>query len=117
MRIAVPLLLFALQIGAIAYARFVPARYFCWAPHDTRTDYVARVTVNGKELTPAAFGKRYRLPSRGHDNRSPQHVIDRFEQVEEKRAPLGETVMIDLQYRVNGKEPGLEWHWPPTSLP
>jgi hypothetical protein len=116
MRIAVPLLLFAFQIGAIVYARFVPSRYFCWAPYDRRTDYVATATVNGEELTAAAFQKRYRLPTRGHDNRFPQHVIDRLEQVEQERRSLGEAVVIELTYRVNGKEPPVEWHWPPTSL-
>jgi hypothetical protein len=117
MRIAIPLLLFAFQIGAIGYARFVPTRYFCWAPYDKQTEYVARATVNGKELTAEEFKRRYRLAKRGDDHRSPQHVIDKLEQVEQKRARLGENVVIDLKYRVNGKEPLLQWHWPPTSVP
>lgn len=29
LRIAIPLLLLAFQLGAIVYARFVPTRYFC----------------------------------------------------------------------------------------
>ena len=29
----------AFQLVAIVYARFVPARYFCWAPYDTQTEY------------------------------------------------------------------------------
>ena len=113
MRTAIPFLLFAFQLGAIVYARFVPTRYFCWAPYDIQTDYVATATVNGKKLTASEFRQRYRRPQRGFDNRSPRHVIDMLEQVEEKRAPLGEQTTIVMTYRVNGKETR-EWRWPRT---
>jgi hypothetical protein len=111
MRIVIPVLLFAFQIGAIVYARFVPTRYFCWAPFDIQTDYLAKSVVNGHELTAAEFRARYRRPMHGFDNRSPQHVIDMLQQVEEKRSALGEGAVITMTYRVNGKEPR-EWHWP-----
>lgn len=113
MRTAIPILLFIFQIGAIIYARFVPTRYFCWAPFDTQTDYVATSVVNGHELTAAEFRQRYRRTKRGFDNRSPQHVIDMFQQVEEKRAALGDNASVTMKYRVNGKELR-EWHWPPS---
>ena len=32
LRTVIPLMLFAFELGAIVYARFVPTRYFCWAP-------------------------------------------------------------------------------------
>jgi hypothetical protein len=111
MRIVIPVLLFAFQIGAIAYARFVPTRYFCWAPFDIQTDYEAKAVVNGHELSAAEFRQRYRRPMHGFDNRSPQHVIDMLQQVEEKRSALGERAAVVMIYRVNGKEPR-EWHWP-----
>jgi len=111
MRIAIPILLFIFQLGAIAYARFVPTRYFCWAPFDTQTDYKATAVVNGHQLSANEFRQRYRRPEQGFDNRSPQHVIDMLQQVEEKRAALGDKATISMQYRVNGKEPR-EWHWP-----
>jgi hypothetical protein len=113
MRTVIPILLLLFQFGAIVYARFVPTRYFCWAPFDTQTDYVASAVVNGQKLTPAEFQHRYRRPMRGFDNRSPQHVIDMFEQAEEKHATLGDKTTIVMKYRVNGKEPR-EWDWPTT---
>jgi len=113
LRILIPILLFAFQLGAIVYARFVPTRYFCWAPFDIQTDYVATSVVNGRELTPSEFQKRYRRGRRGFDNRSPQHVIDMLQQVEQKRAALGDTATIVMKYRVNGKQPQ-EWRWPPS---
>lgn len=114
MRTVIPILLLAFQLGAIAYARFVPTRYFCWAPFDIQTDYVAKSTVNGHELTAAEFRQRYRRPMRGFDNRSPQHVIDMLQQVEQKRSALGDRAVIGMKYRVNGREPR-EWHWPADS--
>lgn len=104
------MLLLGFQLCAIVYARFVPTRYFCWAPFDTQTDYVAKSIVNGHVLTAAEFRQRYRRPMHGYDNRSPQHVIDMLQQVEKKRAALGDKASITLKYRVNGKPP-LEWHW------
>jgi hypothetical protein len=64
-------------------------------------------------LTAAEFQKRYRRAMRGFDNRSPQHVIDMLQQVEEKRAGLGERATISMKYRVNRKAPQ-EWRWPPA---
>src|SRR3954449_9789244 len=115
MRLIIPVLLFAFQLGAIVYARFVPTRYFCWAPFDTQTDYVATSVVNGHQLTDAELRGRYRRPKRAFDNRSPQHVIDMLQQVEEKRAVQGEKASVSMKYRVNGKEPQ-EWHWPANGL-
>ena len=112
MRTVIPILLFAFQIAAIVYARFVPTRYFCWAPYDIQTDYTVTATVNGQKLTGAEFRQRYRRPSRGFDNRSPWHVIDMLRQVEEKRSKLGEQASLVMKYRVNGKETQ-EWRWPP----
>jgi hypothetical protein len=116
MRILIPILLFAFQLAAIVYARFVPTRYFCWAPFDIQTDYTATAIVNGHELNAREFQKRYRRARHGFDNRSPQHVIDMLQQVEERRAAPGDRTSIVMQYRVNGKEPR-EWRWPPASPP
>lgn len=98
------------QLAAIIYARFVPARYFCWAPYDMQTDYVARVRVAGRELTPAEIRARYRRGAKGTDNRSVQHVIDIFEQTE-LRYHAADPAEIELHYTVNGHEKG-EWRWP-----
>jgi hypothetical protein len=99
------------QILAIGYARFVPSRYFCWAPFDTQTDYELTVALQGRELTPAEIRERYRRPPKGTDNRSPQHVIDILEGVE-RRKPRDEQAEITMRYRVNGK-PQQDWTWTP----
>jgi hypothetical protein len=103
------LALLAFQVGAIAYARFVPARYFCWAPFDMQTDYRLDVTVNGKPLTPAEIQKRYRRPAKGTDNRSTQHLLDIIEQTERRYHPDDHTAVV-MTYRVNGKQ-AQQWRY------
>jgi hypothetical protein len=99
--IGIALLLF--QLGAIVYARFVPTRYFCWAPFDMQTDYRIEATVNGQKLSLAEIGKRYRRPAQGSDNRSYQHVIDIVEQVERRYHPDDDADVV-MTYRINGKQ-------------
>jgi hypothetical protein len=107
----VPALILAFQVGAIVHARSVTSRYFCWAPYDTQTAYSARAIVNGHQLNRKEFQQRYRRPQVGTDNRSPQNVLDMFQQREEKAEKLGDHTTMDVTYAVNGKEPQ-EWHWP-----
>jgi hypothetical protein len=108
-RWAVGLALLAFQVGAIAYARFVPARYFCWAPFDMQTDYRLEVTVNGKKLTDKEIQQRYRRPAKGTDNRSSRHVMDIVEQAEQSYHP-DDRVEVLMTYRVNGKQEQ-QWHY------
>ncbi len=103
------LLLF--QVVMIGYARFVPARYFCWAPYDMQTDYRLEVTVHGRRLTPAEIRARYRRPQAGVDNRAAQHIMDIVAGYEERYAPQDHAQVI-MRYRINGKAEQ-EWHYPP----
>ncbi len=105
-------LLFLLaQVAAILYARLVPTRYFCWAPYDTQTSYSIQATLQGRPLTPAEIRRRYRRSPQGADNRSPQHVIDILQQVEQRLTPEQQAT-VHLTYRVNGKQEQ-HWQWPP----
>ncbi len=105
--IGVALLLF--QFGAIVYARFVPSRYFCWAPFDMQTDYGIEASVNGERLNAAQIRQRYRRPEKGTDNRSVQHVIDIIEQTEQRYHPRDKTE-VTMKYRINGKAEQV-WHY------
>jgi hypothetical protein len=103
----------AFQLGMIVYARFVPSRYFCWAPFHSQNNYEMDVTVNGKALTGGEIQKRYRRPQKGVNSRSIQDekgIIMQYEQTYGKN----EHAEVTLRYRVNG---GAEqvWHWPPPS--
>jgi len=116
MRTVIPVGLLVFQLVMISYARFVPSRYFCWAPFDMQTEYHLKVTVKGRELSAAEIRKRYRRPQHGSDNRSPQHVIDMVQGYEERYAQSDQANVV-MKYRVNGKEQQ-EWRWPqPPSRP
>ena len=103
LRRALAISILAFQIAAIIYARFVPSRYFCWAPFDMQTDYRIQATINGKPLNPSQIRARYRRPPAGTDNRSVQHVIDIIQQVEQRYHP-SDASEISLRYRINGKQ-------------
>lgn len=109
-RTLVGLAILLFQLAMIGYARFVPSRYFCWAPFDIQTDYRIDVNVGGRDLTAAEIRRRYRRPRKGTDNRSPQHVIDIMEQYEETYG-RNDHARVVMKYRVNGK-PEQEWRFP-----
>jgi len=98
------------QLGAIVYARFSPARYFCWAPYDQHTIYELRAEVGGRALTPEEVGKRYRRNWVGFDPRSPAHLWDIVEQVELRQAPE-RRARVTMRYSVNGRSQP-DWRWP-----
>jgi hypothetical protein len=102
------LLLF--QLVMIGYARFVPARYFCWAPYDIQTEYRLGVSIGGRTLTAGEIRRRYRRPMRGVDNRSIQHVMDIVQQYEETYGRFDRAQVL-MKYRINGKEER-EWQYP-----
>jgi hypothetical protein len=99
------------QIAMIGYARFVPSRYFCWAPYDIQSAYRLDVSIGGRALTPAQIRSRYRRPKQGVDNRSIQHVMDIVEQYEQTYGSADHARVV-MKYRINGKEEQ-EWQYPP----
>jgi hypothetical protein len=110
MRTAAGLALLLFQVVMIVYARFVPSRYFCWAPFDIQTEYKLRGTVNGRPLKSSEVRARYRRPQNGTDNRSPQHVIDIIQGYEETYG-RDDHASVEMRYRINGKQEQT-WRWP-----
>ncbi len=109
MRFRIGILFLTIQFVSILYARFIPARYLCWAPYDSINEYSIGVTLeSGEKLTDTEIKERYRLPAAGRDNRSIEHVIRVIRQRESyKQVPKS----VLLKYRTNG---GVwkEWAWP-----
>ena len=109
-RLVLGALLLLLQLGAVVHARFVPSRYFCWAPHDSQSEYRIEVLVGGRALPDDDIERRYQLSSSGVEARSIQLVLDSVRQYEETygRADGARAV---VSYRINGGEER-QWQWP-----
>lgn len=103
-------LLLTAQLGAIAYSRFTPLRYFCWAPFDQQTQYQIGVSIGGEGLTEMQIQRRYRRPAEGTDNRSAHHLFDLIERVERKLEPAGRS-RVTVTYRINGGPEDI-WQYP-----
>ncbi len=98
------------QVSAIIYARFVPARYFCWAPYDSQNDYLIEAVVNDRVLSRDEIRGRYKKRAKGADNRSIQHIKDIIIGYETSYG-ADENAQVSLSYSVNGGEEQ-SWQWP-----
>jgi hypothetical protein len=98
------------QLVMVGYARFTPARYFCWAPFDIQSEYSLHVLVDNRPLTEAEVYHRYRRAKNGYDSRSIQHLIDIVQQYEQTYGRQDHARIV-MKYRVNGKL-AQEWRYP-----
>lgn len=103
--------LLGFQLAMIGYARFVPSRYFCWAPMDSQNLYRITVVIGGRELLPAEISERYRQPAEGGNWQAVQHVLDKVGQYETTYG-RGDGARVLVSYTVNGG-PEQAWTWPP----
>lgn len=103
-------LLLAFQVGMIGYARFVPSRYFCWAPMDSQNLYEITVVIAGRELGAEEIEARYRQPAVGGNWQAIQHVLDKVRQYEETYG-RDDGAEVTVSYTVNG-HPRETWMWP-----
>lgn len=100
----------ALQLGAIGYARFIPERFFCWAPYDQHSWYRVEVVVDGQYLTEAEIRARYRYGPRRWEQRSIHNVFSLIRQYESTYGKE-DYARVTVTYETNGK-PEAIWHWP-----
>ena len=49
----------AFQVLLIVYTRFIPERFFCWAPYDQHTYMDVEVVIDNKKLTEKEIKERY----------------------------------------------------------
>jgi hypothetical protein len=106
----VGVLFLLLEVLSIGYARFVPERFFCWAPFDFHAQYVIEVDIGGDELTRAEIRRRYRFPPVGWDP-SIHNVFSIIAQYESTDGAFDDA-RVRVDSSVNG-HPREEWNWPP----
>ena len=90
-----------LQIGSIIYARFIPERFFCWAPYDSHTKFETFVTINNRTLSFKEAENRYRYKMNGWEQRSIANVFSIIKQYE---ATYGknDNAKVIVKYKTNG---------------
>ena len=99
----------AVQGGGIIVARWVPERFFCWAPYDALYDYTIAASQAGRALAPAEIEQRYEIAPTGTENRSIHHLLGTIQWVEERHP---QPVEVSVRYSLNGGAE-LIWTWPP----
>lgn len=102
--------LFLVQIVSVVRARYVPTRWFSWAPNDYAVGYDLHVRMDGRNLSAVEIGDRYSIPAAGVYENPAENLI---EIVQERERTYGRNDHADvvLDYRPNGG-PQQEWRWP-----
>ncbi|MCK5443430.1 MAG: hypothetical protein KAJ23_16210 [Maribacter sp.] len=90
-----------IQICSIVYARFIPERFFCWAPYDEETYLNTIIIVGDKSLSKKEVNNRYRYQVNGWEPRSVNNVFNIIEQYE-KTYGENENAQVTVKYKTNG---------------
>ena len=104
------ILLFAFQAIAIVYARFIPGRYFCWAPYDTQDRYRVEVVASGRALSEQEIDERYRFASNSWQQHSIHNLLEAIEQYETTYG-RDDAAKVTVVYSRNGR-PDQTWRFP-----
>lgn len=106
----VGLLFLAAQVASIGYARFVPERFFCWAPYDQHTLYQVRVVLDDRELTTREVQIRYQYRAEAWEPRSIDNVFSIIRQFESTYG-RNDNAEVTVIYSTNGHAEAT-WNWP-----
>jgi len=104
------ILLLGAQIGSIVYARFIPERFFTWAPYDQQTYYTISVELPDRTLSPSAIQNRYRYRPQAWEPRNINNVISIVRQYETTYG-RNDSAHVLIVYETNGR-PAEVWEWP-----
>ena len=107
------LLFLAAQCGSVLLARFIPERFFCWAPYDEHTSMQTVVKLGDTELSSKQVNQRYRYIVNGWEPRTIHNVLDIIEQYETTYGARDSAEVI-VKYSTNGHAPQTWRHPKPT---
>ena len=97
------ILFLLLQVGGIAYARFTPERFFCWAPYDQHTKFEVFVTIDGNTLSHEETVARYQYKMRDWEQRSIHNVMSLISQYENTYGYMDNANVL-MRYSINGHQ-------------
>ena len=93
----------AIQIVLILYARFIPQRFFCWAPYDQHTKFEVFVTIDGELLSTEEAEIRYRHHMKGWEQRSIDNIFSLITQYESTYGK-NDKALVEIIYTTNGHD-------------
>ena len=108
-RFYIGVLFILLQVGSIVYARFIPERFFCWAPYDSHTKFEVFVTIDGKTLSSEETVARYKYKMNGWEQRSIDNIFSLISQYERTYGKT-DNAQVVMNYSINGHEEK-EWRF------
>ncbi len=104
----------AMQLALIVHARFVPERYFCWAPFDQCTRYRIEVSIAGIPLRPEEIQDRYHIAADAWDARAAANILSIVRRYE-TTVGRGDKAEVRIYQTVNGRPEKLHT-WPPPDV-
>ncbi len=104
--LVIGLIFLGLQMISIVYTRFIPERFFCWAPYDQHSSYKIEVTIDDKSLTRQEVRKRYRYYAEGWEQRSIYNIINLVRQYETTYGKE-DNAEVRISYTINGYREGV----------
>ncbi|WCO02010.1 hypothetical protein [Psychroserpens ponticola] len=108
-RVFIGILFLLLQVGSMTYARFIPERFFCWAPYDTHVKFEVFVTIDGNTLNPEDTEARYKYKMKGWEQRSIDNIFSLISQYERTYGKVDNAKVL-MTYSINGHEEQ-EWRF------
>ncbi|WP_425076117.1 hypothetical protein [Psychroserpens sp. S379A] len=97
------ILFLCIQIGLIVHARFIPERFFCWAPYDQHTKFQVFVSIDGKTLSPEETVARYKYKMKGWEQRSIDNIFSLISQYENTYGK-DDNAQVTMIYSTNGHD-------------
>ena len=108
------MLLFGVQVVAIAAGLFRADKHFNWVPYDQISHYRIVVTIAGRRLGAAEIADRYRRPAMGRENRNLHNLLAIIRYYETTYG-RGQGARVQLTAIQNGHRT-LTWSWPADQL-
>ena len=102
-RYALGIIFLLLQIGSIIYARFIPERFFCWAPYDEHSNYEIVVEIDGESLSHYEIKQRYHYAALGWETRAIHNVFNYIQQYETTYG-IDDQADVRVIYTTNGHQ-------------
>ena len=104
------LVILALQLVHLAYARLVNSPYLSWAPFGSQNPYRIDARIGHRQLSAGEILDRYHRRQRGLENRSIQIIQDLI-RGRETLYPESQQATVTLTWSSNGG-PLERWTWP-----